>query len=770
MGLFDNYNYEINKRLPEYWNQDIFLTPIERFSAILMRDTVQRFMEKITVLQPFMIWKTLPEEYNWEYGFEDYDLRLANNEENANSNQTLQLSPNNHIIAQLPLTKRNVHAYIVIDLSSMSFSDVTEFTQIEELVIKNADQILKIKDINSKTTIEINTKEQTILLNDIEPKANQIEGSLDIIKRSPREDPSSINDPLDINEVCEVEIYLPNGEIAYCDLYIELFNPVYVTEQNIRIHTLSAFPIEYVRLYGYMCHPYNHKHQWVYLWEKTYAYNDRIIYDRVTKQYDCEIFYIEIKLYGLPAPMYVGFPATRSDSIEGVFSLNENLDYWGEIFHIPRREYKTEITEEEERYCFPKYYNYSIEQDYPYEQRIINEYKYNEDWQDYINIMDTEGNDIALVKCKDPYIENLYMYTETILPTDILNSKTTLYPTCVIQENKNNNSLQQGVWENPENLRYNSKSYSIVALNNQNEEHITNKSYQSSLLTLCFDLSSLPENCKIRGMELKFKGVSNTHADNIYIDNRSFLRYTKKVLNSETGNHRWDNISVPLSNYFSIWSPDNASYVLGDSESIFGLDEIIDRDSIEKGCLEDGLYQENQIRFDIGFSNNSDYLDLIIKLFNIQLIVYFDIIKEDIDMQINIPNKTILYENDESSIIDINLSFENRGEIKEIDYNSFIILPPELSFADTEEENQTIKEFNLGNLTTTDYITDGREFNILHINEKWKTTIQIKARQIETENELNFKSGRYDIVFICGEKIIMEEVYVYDANSINRQS
>lgn len=753
MGRFDNYNYEINKRLPEYWNQDIFLTPIERFSAILMRDTVQRFMEKITVLQPFMVWKTLPEEYNWEYGFEDYDLRLANNEENANSNQTLQLSPNNHIVAQLPLTKRNVHAYIVVELSSLSFSDITEFTKIEELVIKNAGQTLKIKDIDSKTTIEINTKEKTILLNDIEPKAGQIEGSLDIIKRSPREDPSSIQDPLDVNEVCEVEIYLPNGEVAYCDLYIELFNPVYVTEQNIRIHTLSAFPIEYVRLYGYMCHPYNHKHQWVYLWEKTYAYNDRIIYDRVTKQYDCEIFYIEIKLYGLPAPMYVGFPATRSDSIEGVFSLNENLDYWGEIFHIPRREYKTEIMEEEERYCFPKYYNYSIEQDYPYEQRIINEYKYNEDWQDYINIMDTEGNDIALVKCKDPYIENIYMYTETILPTDALNSKTTYYPTCVVQE-------ENGTWENPANLRYDSKSFSITTLKNQNEENITNKSYQSSLLTLCFDVASLPENCKVKGMELKFKGVSNTHADNIHIDDRSFLRYTKKALDSTTGNHNWENVSIPLSNYFSVWSPDNASYVLGAPDSIFGLEDIIDKDSLEKGVLEDGLYHANEIRFDIGFSNTSDYLDLIIKLFNIQLTVYFDVIKEDIDMQIDIPNKIITY-GEESSTIDVNLTFKNQGEMKIIDYNSFIILSPELCF--NSDNTTTIEDFKLGDETTLDYITDGTEFNILNIGEEWTKTIQIKANKIDSE----FKSGRYDIVFICGEKIMIEEVYVYDENNVN---
>ena len=521
MGIFDNYNYEINRRLPEFWKSDVFLTPIERFSSILMRNSIQEFMQKMGVLQPFMVWKTLPEEYHWEWGFESYDVRLASADENPNCDQTLLLSSTNHIVAQLPLTKRNVHAYIVIDLSSLSFSDETVYTPIDELVIKNADQTLKIKDINSKTTIEIYTENNLVLINDSEPKKGQVEGSIDIIKRSPRDDIDSITDPLDINEKCEIEIYISSGESAYCDLFTRLYYPVYVTEQNIRVHSLSAFPIEYVRLYGYMCHPYNKNHQWVYLWEKVYGYEDRIVYDRITKQYDCEIFYAEIKLYGLPAPIYVGFPQSTADSTEGVFTVNGALDYWGDIFKIPRRFYKTDIEEEEERYCFPKYYAYSIEQDYPYEQRLINEYKYNEDWQDYINITDTEGTDIALVRCKDPYIENLYMYTETIPPVDILNSQATFLPTCITQINHNNEDLNQAEWIHEDNLRYDSKSYGIVSLNRQDEENITNNSYKANVLSMEFDLSSLPANCKIKGMQIKFKVVSNTHADNINIDGYS---------------------------------------------------------------------------------------------------------------------------------------------------------------------------------------------------------------------------------------------------------
>ena len=78
-----------------------------------------------------------------------------------------------------------------------------------------------------------------------------------------------------------------------------------------------------------------------------------------------------------------------------------------------------------------------------------------------------------------------------------------------------------------------------------------------------------------------------------------------------------------------------------------------------------------------------------------------------------------------------------------------------------------LKPIKIGNLTTTDYITDGREFNVLHINEKWEATVQIKANKILVDDSFIFKSGRYDIVFICGEKIITEEVYVYDEDSIN---
>ena len=763
MGIFDNYNYEINRRLPEFWKSDVFLTPIERFSSILMRNSIQEFMQKMGVLQPFMVWKTLPEEYHWEWGFESYDVRLASADENPNCDQTLLLSSTNHIVAQLPLTKRNVHAYIVIDLSSLSFSDETVYTPIDELVIKNADQTLKIKDINSKTTIEIYTENNLVLINDSEPKKGQVEGSIDIIKRSPRDDIDSITDPLDINEKCEIEIYISSGESAYCDLFTRLYYPVYVTEQNIRVHSLSAFPIEYVRLYGYMCHPYNKNHQWVYLWEKVYGYEDRIVYDRITKQYDCEIFYAEIKLYGLPAPIYVGFPQSTADSTEGVFTVNGALDYWGDIFKIPRRFYKTDIEEEEERYCFPKYYAYSIEQDYPYEQRLINEYKYNEDWQDYINITDTEGTDIALVRCKDPYIENLYMYTETIPPVDILNSQATFLPTCITQINHNNEDLNQAEWTHEDNLRYDSKSYSIVSLNRQDEENITNNSYKANVLSMEFDLSSLPANCKIKGMQIKFKGVSNTHADNINIDGRSFLKYTQKTQNDTTGNHYWETEEIPLDSFFDEWRPDHASYTLGTKDSIFFNKDYIDRDSITKGYLRDGLYRENKIRVDIGFTNTSDYLDLIIKLFNIKLIVYFDLIKENVELNIDIPNKIITYDNTTATNIDLNMNFVNNGEVQEVDFNSFIIIPPELSFVNEAPLNQdeTIIEFLLGDKSTTNYITDNKEFNILHINESWNKTVKITAN-----DNMEFKPGRYDIVFICGKDIKTEEIYVYDKNYI----
>ena len=99
---------------------------------------------------------------------------------------------------------------------------------------------------------------------------------------------------------------------------------------------------------------------------------------------------------------------------------------------------------------------------------------------------------------------------------------------------------------------------------------------------------------------------------------------------------------------------------------------------------------------------------------------------EMIDLSVNIPNKTIIYDNsnNQSSAIDINLEFKNEGEIKEINYNSFIILPKELCFVDgvhMGEAANNIKELRLGKLNEDENV------NVLHIDETWKYSTQVIA-------------------------------------------
>ena len=69
----------------------------------------------------------------------------------------------------------------------------------------------------------------------------------------------------------------------------------------------------------------------------------------------------------------------------------------------------------------------------------------------------------------------------------------------------------------------------------------------------------------------------------------------------------------------------------------------------------------------------------------------------------------------------------------------------------------TIQEFYLGNLTQHNNILGEDDYHVLQIDETWSTTISIGARPNPV-----FKSGRYDIIFICGEHISIEEVFVYD--------
>ena len=189
---------------------------------------------------------------------------------------------------------------------------------IESLVLVNGKQTIEFKNITKTSLLEISTEDNQILI-DGQENSNLIEGSFNKIEPSIKyEDymmPYIDEDgqeqkkeiPLDY-ENKETKISMMCSDAVRFDLQIYLYKPTYVTEQNIRISSVSAFPIEWVRLYGYYCHPFNNKEGYQFLWEKQYSEESRTVYDKIAKQYDCERFYIQVKFYGIGIPLSKGFP------------------------------------------------------------------------------------------------------------------------------------------------------------------------------------------------------------------------------------------------------------------------------------------------------------------------------------------------------------------------------------------------------------------------------------------------------------------------------
>lgn len=677
---FSPLNYDIDEKMPEWWRNDPFLEVTNKYAMEIIRDTLGLLLPQLSPEQPWQVWKTLPEEYNWEHTYQDYEDLLGTRADSKYCTGTLGLGTNKIIVAKMPNTKRPCDAIIDIDVGPIiqnSEYNKSSYNTIKELVLVNKNQKLIISDINTNTKIRINTKDQTVAINGV-TNTQKINGGIKKIYATPREKSDDLK-LLDENKKTELILYTTHGEPCELQLSVKLLHPVYVTEQNIKIHSVSMFPIKSVQLYGYFCHEFNNKNGWVYLFNKTYAKEENIVHDRITKQFDCEIFYIKIQYYGIALPITIGFPQEEL-AANSVFQTNAFLDYWGEIFSLPRRYYKQDIKIEEERDTYPRYYRYNIEQDYWYERRILNEYKINDDKVNSLLIQDTDGNNMAMVNCIDPYIENLYIYTESILPQDIIKqSVENIYPTYIITEHKDENQE----WDNPNNMKTANDSFALSILDNYNEESIKDNSYKADLLHLYFEIPELPENALVNGMSLKMKGVVDQHSEDLFIDERSYAEINKKHTFA-SGNIAWDKIKVPISAGDERWPLSEHAYTLGGKNSIFTSFalESLSKEELLKGCQ----FNETEIRpylhIALGFSNANDVIITTMKIFNLGLNLYYQLIEHDLAIEHQISSRQITKQDTEV----LKLKFTNNSDIKIQNKKAFIVVPSELNIKNEDKE------------------------------------------------------------------------------------
>ena len=650
MGAFDVENYEIWTRLPEWWKDDLFLTVVNHYSSVVIRDVLKEFLPYMAVMQPWMLWKYLPEEVNWKHEYVPYK------DDWIKQNKGLTLQEDNPIVVGFPNTKRDCDVIIDLelhpyhrDMDGLKSFDINIY-KIKTLKITNANQELLIHDIDTKSHIVIDTKEEKVLIDDEDVigqrsyvdgrYVDRVEGNLKKIKPVQRDEET--DNVLDENKKTELQIdieYFKNNADCVCDLNVELLRPVYVTEQNVRLWTPSAFPLRRVRLFGYFCHEFNSNEGWSELYVKTYSSLERVTYDMITTEFDCEIFYAIIEYYGIEYPIAIGFPQEEysvlntnynNELIDVTFDTNKVLDHWGKIFNMPRRYYRTDITVEEERYTYPRYYRYDIEQDYWYEKRLLNEYKENYDAINGCFISDTDGNNLAYVEVTDPYIEDLYLYTETVPSTEKLTTSTgPVQPTNKINI-KTNKTLSQKEWKNINALTSQSDdSYAEIELNPYKEDYIAERSFETETIILPFQVPRIPQNTEITGMEIKFHGKHDIYSNHLTLTEDSYVNIANKY--SEMYVHQDSDIEyvqLNIGDEYVEWERGKSTYTIGDKNHVFNYPN----EKISNNQLQQIIYLH------LGFQNLDPINKAKFKVNKITLTVYYKFVEEKYKASMYISN------------------------------------------------------------------------------------------------------------------------------------
>ena len=732
MASFDSFNYEIERRMPEWWKGFGLLEPVNKYVQEIIVSILEDLLTNTGVAQPINCWLTIPEEYHWFHHYQELDSNLIyinNGEIIENPVNTILGGDNDKIIVLLPNTKRKCHAKIRLKLTGYSEDSDIKDSNIESLIIKNANQIIEIQDISKTSLIEISTENHEILI-DGKPTTNLTTGFFDKIQPTIKYDDYLIpyideegnlqKKEMDLEyENKQTTIELQSSDPVNFDLQIQLYKPTYVTEQNIRIATVSAFPIEWVRLYGYFCHPFNKKEGYKFLWEKKYSLESRTVYDKIAKQYDCERFYIQVKFHGIGIPISKGFPQEEYAN-DARFQINEKLDKWGKIFGLPRRYYKENITEDEEPFTFPKYYPYPIEQDYWYEERMVNEYRFDDEHFDSYFVKDSDLNNIAELRCIYPFMNDIWVYTETINPDIDITHESEPIRYSSLEEISDTEGVS---WNIPNNIEFNND---FITLEPFNDETIKTNlyPYKTKGLKVTFNLHNFdretPKDIKIRGIELKFESETGIHSEYLMLSEIS------QILLPVFSRNDPEPIIEPIyiNDKTKSWKKGSTEYIIGGETNLFGQEEI----------TRDQLVINHELSFIIGFINENDFVETYLKLKNIKLKIYYEIIKDDYSIDMKLNQKEFLLSKEETNII-ASITITNNGKKKILDKEAFLVYSPEL------ELKNNFNSF---------------KFDIDINEDPIKIDFELQPKEIDGI----IKTGYYDIILFCEDTIIKEEILI----------
>lgn len=730
MPSFDSYDYNITKRLPEWWKGYGALEPINEETQRIIAQILEELLKTMGVVQPLNCWLTIPEEYTWYHHYKAIDNYLISEGNKTVRKAVTTIFAENKLHALLPNTKRKCHSKILLKFLGTELNDVEnekkKEEKIEKFTIENADQKIIFKNISTVSTIEIITETNEILIDGVLSN-DLVEGTIEIIK--PVIKYADYIDPytgenIDLkDENKKTELIFDSSKTVDFDLQVYLKKPTYTTEQNIKIATVSAFPIESINMYGYFCHPFNNKagYQEAPIFTKTYTRESRTTYDRITTQYDCERFYIKVKFYGIDVPLVKGFPQADGETNQA-FQPNPNLDRWGKIYGLPRRVYKPNITEEEEPFTFPKYYPYPLEQDYWYEKRMLNEYSFDDEAVNALFVKDDDFNNIGMLECIYPYMNNIWVYTETIDPSENKIHSIKDIQLCSITQDEESAGVE---WSDPQEL-INNPIYTILNPQTDEAKKEAAYSYMTKKLKCSFCLKQydeeVPKNVLIKGIELKFKTNTTVQAKTIKLSKES--KIIIPYINEKIGEVILEDINIIQDE--EIWMKDKGYYTVGGENNLFQQDKIT-REQLFNG-------NDGKLDFELVFINENNFLESTLYLEDITLNLYYEAIPNKYDINVSLDKKEIDLLTDKNGI-KMKIDVANKGDVSVEDKEIFIVISPELRIASGADSFK----FDL---------KVGESFSI--------DDIIIKAKQF-----LNgFRTGKYNILVFCEDKVISNEIIV----------
>lgn len=347
------------------------------------------------------------------------------------------------------------------------------------------------------------------------------------------------------------------------DATVVLENVVFENEQNIEITGLELIPIKEVILYAEYDFPYNKAYNGIKkVYVKKYDKGTNVVYDMITTHFYTKKFYVEVWFKGLDYPYTVGFPAYKDAELSSMYHINEKLNDTGEILGLPRREYKTNIPEEDYPFTFPEYYPFDIEQDYWYYKRLSDEYAWNDSAIDRVDVKDTEDNTVMRLHSINPFIEDFVVYTNSTYPQDIEGVNYNEYlPSFIYQEVEDNRNVQTA-FKDVHHLLRKDDNFAYTTLYNKSDNFITYEGYKSKEMGLYFELSNLPENVNINGLEIVIDTESTDNSIEKYNDDRTRLQIAdSKVLP----------VPIETSGHYELRRKD---IIYGGKKELFGLERV----------------------------------------------------------------------------------------------------------------------------------------------------------------------------------------------------